>query len=173
MAEPRNRAIFKTVEIEGQAYRIKKMTAMMGSYYAVMLMSMLLPAGIAIGLRQAGAEVPETASKPMSRETFQQLQLDCLRLCEVDLPIGPTPVIHENGSWALPELEYDMMTTSALTVQALLWTFADFFDAGRFASWIGLLAGSLPSGLTSMLFSMVPSSPGSGNSTSSGTAPTP
>ena len=50
----------------------------------------------------------------------------CLRSASALLPAGPIRVL-ENGSWGVPDLEYDAWTCLNLTMEVIHWTLEGFF----------------------------------------------
>lgn len=118
------RETYKIFEFEERKFRIGKFDAMTGSYIAYQLMGQLLP----MGLKLDGIPSAPAGSKTMNKEDFKELQTECLKVCEEMLPAGPSPVINENGSWGIEDIQKDAKTALALTVQSLMWNVADFFD---------------------------------------------
>lgn len=70
----------------------------------------------------------------MSKADFLELQKDCLSVCAEMLPAGPTPVLNEDGTFGVLDLEHDAPTVLALTVQALAWNLSSFFDESLLTS---------------------------------------
>jgi len=115
----------KTFEFGGRTWQVRKFDAWTGSYLAYRLMAEALPGGMGAA---AGIPAPKDG-KPMSKADFVALQKECLGVCYEVLPAGPRPVLDENGNFGVSGLEHDTKTVLALTVQALLFGVADFFDA--------------------------------------------
>jgi hypothetical protein len=115
----------KIVELAGRKWRIEKFDALTGSYIAYQLMSQMLPGGLDAQI--TGDQAPK--GRPlMSKQEFANLQLDCLHVCYEVLPAGKAPVIGENGAWGVAGLENDTITIVALTIHALVFNIAGFFD---------------------------------------------
>ena len=157
MASAKQRELYTTVNIGEVNYRMKKMSAFKGSYYVYVLANMLLPFGIAFGVQQLGLNTGATPSMPMDQPTFEKLQRDCLATCEMELPVGWTSILNENGSYAVPEIEFDTALVGELTVRALVWTFNDFFNAERIQSLLEKVGSSKQNTPTSTISSTLPS----------------
>jgi hypothetical protein len=114
----------KTVEVGGRKFRLGKFDALTGSYIAYKLTTELLPLGLS---QKLGFDAP-TERRAMSRGDFRELQMDCLRLCGEILPAGVTPVINDDGTFAVEGLENDTGSVLVLTIQALAHNVQDFFD---------------------------------------------
>jgi hypothetical protein len=124
------REIYKIFEFGGRKWRIGKFDAMTGSYIAYKLMAEVLPMGLG---QQAGIPAP-SGGRVMSKADFLELQKDCLSVCAEMLPAGPTPVLNEDGTFGVLDLEHDAPTVLALTVQALAWNLSSFFDESLLTS---------------------------------------
>ncbi|GAB6170548.1 hypothetical protein JCM15765_03930 [Paradesulfitobacterium aromaticivorans] len=134
------RELSKLFEFKERKFRIGKFDAMTGSYIAYKLMAEVLPMGIGAKL---GFSAP-TGSPTMSKQDFMDLQKDCLGVCAELLPAGPTPVLNENGSWGVMDIENNAPLVMALTIQALMWNVSDFFTEDLLASLSEVLNLSLP-----------------------------
>jgi hypothetical protein len=124
------REIYKIFEFGGRKWRIGKFDAMTGSYIAYKLMAEVLPMGLG---QQAGIPAP-SGGRVMSKADFLELQKNCLSVCAEMLPAGPTPVLNEDGTFGVLDLEHDAPTVLALTVQALAWNLSSFFDESLLTS---------------------------------------
>lgn len=127
------RELYKVFDFGDRHWRIGKFDARTGSYIAYKLMGEMLPMGIKID----GVKAPE-GSPTMSKADFFDLQNDCLKICAELLQAGPAPVMNENGSWGVEGIENDAKLALTLTIHALTWNIADFFDASLLQ---GLAAG--------------------------------
>ncbi|EHL08976.1 hypothetical protein HMPREF0322_00399 [Desulfitobacterium hafniense DP7] len=126
---------YKVAEINGRQFRIGKFDAMLGSYIAFQVMGEILPMGLG---KKVGVEAPP-GSPMMSKQAFMEMQKDCLSVCEELLPAGPTPVLNENGSYGVNDIEHDAPLVLNLTIQALIWNITDFFDANLLDSLAGMV----------------------------------
>jgi hypothetical protein len=125
----KKREIYKTFEFEGRTWRIGKFDAGTGAYYAYKLMEEMLPAFLGGNTLYAEGGIPKpTNNKTMSKQSFLEMQKDCLWIVEEMLPAGPVVVLDKNGNFAVNDLENDAKTVLLLTIQALTWNVADFFD---------------------------------------------
>ena len=139
----------KDVELAGRKWRIKKFDALTGSYIAYKLLSQMLPGGMD---KQLG-NMPEGRAV-MSKEDFVALQKDCLSVVQELKPAGntelPVAVILSNGKWGVEGLEDDTVTVLSLTIHALVFNVAGFFDGKALQDLNQSLTGlSLAGALTS------------------------
>lgn len=118
------RELYKVFTFEDRQWRIGKFPAKTGSYIAYKLMGEILPMGINI----EGVSAP-AGSPTMSKADFYDLQDDCLKVCAELLPAGPAPVMNGDGTWGVEGIENNAKLALTLTIQALTWNIADFFDA--------------------------------------------
>jgi hypothetical protein len=118
------RELYKKFEFGGRDWRIGKFDAMTGSYIAYKLMGEMLP----MGLKVDGIPSAPGGSPVMSKGDFIELQRDCLKVCSELLGAGPAPVMNDNGTWGVEDIENNAKLALTLTVQALVWNVADFFD---------------------------------------------
>lgn len=135
----------KIVTISGRKFKIEKFDALTGSYIAFMLAEKFLPMGLEA---KAGfGDMPKNRQL-MSREEFAQLQRDCLSVVSEVLPARSAPVIAENGSWGVENIEKDTRLVLLLTVHALAFNVAGFFDGEGLselkASLVDLIPVSMP-----------------------------
>ena len=115
----------KTVELSGRKFKIEKFDALTGSYIAFILMQKFLPMGME---QKAGMSNLPEARTPMSKEEFISLQNDCLSVVSEVLPARCAPIINENGTWGVTDIEKDTKLVMLLTIHALTFNIAGFFD---------------------------------------------
>ena len=115
----------KQVTISGRKFKIEKFDALQGSYIAFMLMEKFLPMGLE---GKAGlGDLPKNRAS-MTREEFTSFQKDCLSVVSEILPAGARPVLAENGLWGVANIEKDTRLVVLLTIHALAFNVAGFFD---------------------------------------------
>ncbi|WP_371378918.1 phage tail assembly chaperone [Sporomusa aerivorans] len=115
----------KIITISNRKFKIEKMDALTGSYIAFTLAEKFLPMGLEA---KAGlANMPKDRTM-LSRTEFAQLQKDCLGVVSEVLPARAAPVIAENGSWGVENIAKDTRLVLLLTVHALAFNIAGFFD---------------------------------------------
>jgi len=138
--------MFKDAEIGGSKYQIGRMTARNGSWITMQILSKILPQAISGQMSQIeglGA-LPANRSE-MSEAEFQNIQEHCLAVCRRYETIGtaetPLPIMARPGVFAMPELEYDLITIFALTAQTLIYNIAPFFEGDGLMSVLGNLPG--------------------------------
>lgn len=135
----------KIVTISGRKFKIEKFDALTGSYIAFMLIEKFLPMGLEAKL---GLPSMPTGREMMSRAEFAALQKDCLGVVSEVLPARAAPVIAENGSWGIENIEKDTRLVLLLTVHALAFNVAGFFDGEGLselkASLVDLIPVNMP-----------------------------
>lgn len=155
---------FKEVEIKGRTFRIKKFDALTGSFILIKITALLAPIISHLDLKKInsvkptdanadtdsfnldGIDIPGIASElgKLSEVDFRFLQGKSLRLCSESLPAGFVPILHDNGSFAVQNLDDDTMTVMALMVHALVFNVKGFFLESPLASLLGGLMTTSP-----------------------------
>lgn len=125
--------LFKTVDIDGESFVVKKFTAKDGLKMARLILSKAAP----IIPYLDGSEPEEGDDKAVLAllnvlNTISDADVDdivnkCLKVCYKPLPAGLQAVIDEAGNYGVDGIEYDMLKTIALCVQAIKWGASDFF----------------------------------------------
>jgi len=126
----------KTLELNKHRYQIMKMDPRTGSWLAVQLASYLLPSAVEASIAREGVALPEGAKRSahISEADFRNLQNHCLASCHRLEPVGANgeevaqPIVHASGRFNFPDLETDAVTILILTVHALVFNVAGFFD---------------------------------------------
>jgi hypothetical protein len=148
------RESYKSVDINGRKFRIKKFSAKDGSYIVLKVSALLAPMFEGVKWdKLAGAKKTEDVDASqiniaqmfgklteLKESDFVYLQDKCLRVCEEELKAGYTPVLAENGTFAVNGLDEDVITVMALTVHALVFNLSGFFTGTGLG---GLLSGLL------------------------------
>ena len=116
----------KTVELNGREYRIGQMSADVGSWVVIQLLTKMLPSIVQTRVKM---NVPKTSAS-MTREEFAELQGLCLSVVTVkdDKAGGVYLPIAKNGVWVDKSLEFDLPSVLALTVHALEFNMQGFFQ---------------------------------------------
>lgn len=115
----------KVVELSGRKFKIEKFDALTGSYIAFILMQKFLPMGME---EKAGMSNMPDGRKLMSKEEFVGLQKDCLGVVSEVLPARSAPIMNENGTWGVADIERDTKLVMLLTIHALTFNISGFFD---------------------------------------------
>lgn len=127
------REMFKDVEVNGRQWRVGRFDALTGSYITALLLMQMLP----MGVDSAMGSLPEGRSL-MNRETFTEVQKECLKvvseLKEIGNNVAPIPAMLPDGRWGVDDLETDITTVIPLTIHALAFNLADFFQEGALNS---------------------------------------
>ena len=122
---------FKEVELGGRKWRVGRFDALTGSYIATLLLMQMLPMGLD---QQVGLGSLAKGRSLMDRETFLDVQKECLRVCAEPQVVGevltPLKVMLDDGRWGVPGLEDDFVTVLSLTIHALVFNVSDFFQEG-------------------------------------------
>lgn len=122
--------IWKSVEIEGEKYSIKKFDAMTGLTIAKSLIAKLSPALTMIKAEETTEEDIASLLSVLANiedKDLTQLIAKCLKHCYKLLPAGPQAVMDKMGNYCIDDLEYDMVKTIRLCVEAIKWGASDFF----------------------------------------------
>ena len=123
--------LYKIVDIDGEQYSIQKFTAIAGLQIAKMIISKLTPL---LPYLDGSEEVPPeaiaqlmTAIGQMTDEDVENLVKKCLKCCYKQFPAGLQPVIDKTGNWGVEGVEYDIVKTCRLCIEAIKWGTSDFF----------------------------------------------
>ena len=131
----------KQVTIGPAEYQIAQMTAGDGSWILSQVLTKLLPVMVQGALDQmAGAKLPAGRAL-LSEEEFHNIQGHCLAVCRRIEKGIPMPVFVRPNTWAVKELEYDLLTVMALTIHALTFNLTPFFEEGGLSQLLALLPG--------------------------------
>lgn len=123
----KKRESHKDVEVGGRKWRIGRFDAMTGSYITMLVLMQILPMGLdeQIGVSAKGRSL-------MDKQTFFDVQADCLKICSelqtVGETITPIMVMLPDGRWGISGVEDDIMTILSLTVHTLIFNISDFFQ---------------------------------------------
>lgn len=163
--------LYTHVTIKEQDFCIKKFTAKTGLKIARMVIAKAAPLipfleKMSTGKKPApanGEAIEQPKEEPMTAEEEQRMydavgtlmeslsdeDMDtlvdhCMRVCYLNLPAGLQEVLDETGHYGVPDVEYDMMLTLRLCVEAIKWGASDFFgDKNSALSQMIGRAGSL------------------------------
>lgn len=140
MVAPVARATSKQIDINGQMWKIDKLSAYDGAYLGYILLNNALPPIISQAL---GSEMGEAAAKgePMSKKQFRQLMQDLLKATALKMPSGWVQAVDELGNFQVPGLENDLVLCIRLVVEVIRFNFADFFADGGLLDSVGGLLG--------------------------------
>ena len=123
--------LYKVVDIDGEQFSIQKFTAITGLQIAKMVISrfsILLPY-----IDNSEGVPPEAllgmvdAIGRLTDEDVENLVKKCLKCCFKQYPAGPQPVIDKMGNYGVEGVEYDIVKTVRLCIEAIKWGTADFF----------------------------------------------
>ena len=123
----------KIVEIQGRKFEIRSFDAFTGSYIAFTLMEKMLPMGMEAKVMNAvkadggDAAVSLPSRALMSKGDFIAFQRDVLSVVGEVLPARTAPLLNENGSWGVADIEDNAMLVILLTIHALVFNIAGFF----------------------------------------------
>ena len=192
----------KTVEINGRIFVIQKFSSMLGLKVTKVLVSKVLPVfgGFAPLLEKltgtagqsddfGGGSTEDTIVKNLKEilspdgitkaldsiagDDLDYIIRSALTHCAEQLAEGLCPVMRENGTFGIADVQYSLPMTMRLTCEAVLWGLGDFFDAKNLVSLLSPLGSSWRSMQpTSTDTSSPPWNPDTGSSISFGTEPT-
>ena len=131
------REAFKIVELAGRRFKIGRLDALTGSYFATKLVSRL--SSIAMGIM--GGTITDSSYVAMAvieeighmgRVEFLELESDALSVVTEVTNVGGNdadiPIRTQNGAWGVAGLEDDMITVMALVVHSAVFNLSPFFD---------------------------------------------
>lgn len=138
------RETFKDIEVNGRRFRIGRLDALTGSYIVTTIMMQMLPMGMDSSL----PGLPEGRSM-MSKETFMDIQKDCLKVVSELKSIGdseaPILIMLPDGRWGVEDIEDDTLLVMSLTLHALMFNLSDFFQEGALDNLIPKGSALFPS----------------------------
>lgn len=143
----------KIIEVGKRKFKIEKFDAFTGSYIAFTLMEKFLPMGLE---QKAGFQNMPKNRTLLSREEFIKMQKDCLSVVSEVLPARSAPILNENGSWGVNDIERNTQLVLILTIHSLAFNIADFFGGEGLKELMSSLADIFPA---DMLTSMATSTP--------------
>ncbi|MCM3141658.1 phage tail assembly chaperone [Brevibacillus sp. MER 51] len=144
------RVSHKDVEINGRKFRIRKFSARVGSFMMIKMTTILAPMFASIKPNLNAKSVDDINVDNIdfsgilgqlgniSEKDFDYIQEQALRVCFESLPAGYTPVLNDNRSFGVADIEDDTATVMALTVHAIAFNLTSFFQGSGLG---GLLAG--------------------------------
>jgi len=155
--------VYKVIEIDGNQYRIQKLDAKSAIKIAKLLLSKVLPIvdcfKSVIGALDSFLAVAEAAGLDKEKleevsfaeigkaldhltdEDMDKLMNTLLRRCYRVLPGGDAPIINDNGSYGVPEAEYDPILVGQLIFESIKFGVSGFFDGSRLTSLFAQIPG--------------------------------
>lgn len=123
--------IYKKVEVNGKDYVITKFDARTGIKLARLILSK------ASGILMSNGESEDELTKMLvsvignlSDDDIDSILDKCLKVCSLSLPAGNQPVMDKNGNYGVKELEYDIVSSLKLCIEAIKWGCMGFFGTG-------------------------------------------
>jgi hypothetical protein len=127
----------KTVEVDGQKYLIRKLSANVGSFILARVLA--ASAGGIVASKEGEQNSTIMASmfaaflRGLNFEEFSFIQNHCLAVvARLETPAGspevPMPIVTDSGVFAITEVGGDLPLVMNLTIQSLLFNLSDFFD---------------------------------------------
>lgn len=136
-------ATTQTVTVNGQDYQIGRFTARNGSWILAQLLTKMLPANVENALAPTTKGKLPSHRTLLSEDEFANLQGHCLAVCRRLENGVPMPIFLLPDTWAVKELEYDLVTVMKLTIHALTFNLQPFFQGDGLSQ----ILSSLPQGL--------------------------
>ncbi len=128
-----------TVTINGADYQIGQFKACDGSWILAQVLTKMLPAVIEGAMQKAAGGQLAANRTMISEEEFRNIQGHALAVCRRMENGIPMPVFVLPGTFAVKELEYDLLTVMALTVHALKFNLVPFLHGGGLALILNML----------------------------------
>ena len=128
----------KDVEIAGTKYQVGQFKARDGSWILAQILTKMLPAVIESAFKTANLATGRAA---ISEEEFASIQGHALAVCRRMENGVPMPIFFLPNTWAIKDLEYDLITVMALTVQALVFNISPFFEGDGLTQILGSIPG--------------------------------
>lgn len=131
----------KDVEIGGAKYQIGRFRARDGSWILMQILTKMLPSTVeGAFVRESGASLSPGRAH-LSEEEFASIQGHALAVCRRYENGAPMPILIRPDTWAVKELEYDVIAVMSLTVHALVFNLAPFFEGDGLSQIMGALPG--------------------------------
>lgn len=135
------------VEIGGTKFQIGQFKARDGSWILAQILTKMLPAIVEKAfVKEAGAKLASNRAV-LTEEEFSSIQGHALNVCRRYENNIPMPVMLNPTTFAIKEIEYDLTTVIALTIQALVFNIKPFFEEGGLSQVMGLMPAGLNLGL--------------------------
>lgn len=137
----------KALEIEGRTYQFRKLAPDVGTYILFRLLAASLNSSSSAD-PSSSAETsaivnPDDVARSFAMagflrglglDDFRLIQRECMKKCSrmesTEAGEIPTPVMMEDGRFAIPELADNMTLITRLTMESLVFNFSDFFAHG-------------------------------------------
>jgi hypothetical protein len=130
----------KDVVINDVTYQVGQFKARDGSFVLAQLLTKLLPSFLEAAFKkQAGVALPEARTSMLTEEEFAGIQGHALAVCRRVENGVPMPIFFLPNTWAVKEIEYDLVTVMALTLQALVFNIVPFFQGDGLAQILAVL----------------------------------
>ena len=120
----------KDVEIGESRYQVGRFKARDGSWVLAQILTKMLPAAIESSLQGSGLAANRAQ---ISEEEFASIQAIALSVCRRYENNIPMPVFPRPDTWAIKDLEYDLVTVMRLTIEALVFNITPFFKGNGLA----------------------------------------
>jgi len=141
----------QTVELNGQTYQIGRFSARNGSWIMLQVIPKIARAFSTIqGSQDQDAFSFALISRLIGEfaetdeETFRRIQAHALSVCRRVEKGVPMPVFVPPDTFAIKELEYDLLTVLSLTSHALVFNLSPFFSGDGLRGMFPTLPDSAP-----------------------------
>ena len=125
--------LFKTIDINGESFVVKKFTAKQGLNVARFILAKAAPL-IPYLSEEESAEADDKAILALmnmlddiSDKDLDELVDKCLKCCYKNLPAGMQAVMDSAGNYGVDGVEYDLLKTVRLCFEAIRWGASAFF----------------------------------------------
>jgi hypothetical protein len=123
----------KDVVINDVTYQVGQFKARDGSFILAQLLTKMLPAIIEGAFKKQSGTVLPAGRSALSEDEFAGIQGHALAVCRRVENGVPMPIFFMPNVWAIKEIEYDLITVMALTIQALVFNIVPFFQGDGLA----------------------------------------
>ena len=124
----------KDVDIAGVTYQIGRFTARNGSWILAQVLTKILPSAMEGGL---GTAALSSGLAAISEDDFASMQSHSLAVCRRYENGVPMPIFIRPNTWAVKELEFDLVAVMALTVHAMTFNLNSFFEGDGLSQILG------------------------------------
>ena len=122
--EKSKKQMYKDIEEGGRKWRIGKWSARLANYWTLKILAAMEESRRGPSQETVQPSLADCIGT-FSKADFMDLQKDCLSVCSelqnlADSQIAPIPVLRVDGTFNVPDLDYDVMTVMALVMQAIV-----------------------------------------------------
>jgi hypothetical protein len=129
----------KDVVVNGVTYNVGQFKARDGSFILAQLLTKMLPSMLETAFKKEAPGALPAGRSALSEDEFAAIQGHALAVCRRVENGVPMPIFFLPNTWAVKEIEYDLVTVMALTIQALVFNIVPFFQGDGMAQILASL----------------------------------